>query len=197
MAPRPVAPVPVPVPVPVPSLHPLRPHPPSPRPPTRRPTTTRQGTALWGTGRWRTAPRRTAPFVVELHIPAESLPGLVAETVGSLERTVAAWTTVVADIARHYTDRNQPDRDKPDKPDRDTPGGGGAGPPGRTDLDAHPDERLPCTALRRHVQIRDRTCVGRVGVGRGAATRTTPSPIRRAARLLPLIWDRCAATIMC
>ncbi len=44
--------------------------------------------------------------IVELHIRAESLPGLVAETVGSLERTVAAWATVVADIARRYTDRD-------------------------------------------------------------------------------------------
>ena len=49
--------------------------------------------------------------IVELHIPAESLPGLVAETVGSLERTVAAWTTVVADIARQYTDRDKRDPD--------------------------------------------------------------------------------------
>ena len=34
--------------------------------------------------------------IVELHIRAESLPGLVTEMVGSLERTVAAWATVVA-----------------------------------------------------------------------------------------------------
>ena len=104
--------------------------------------------------------------IVELHIRAESLPELVAETVGSLERTVAAWATVVADIARRYTDRDQHDRDRPDKPNRDEPDRDkpdkpdGAQRDGRPELDAHPDERLPRTALRRHVQIRDRTCVG-------------------------------------
>ena len=48
--------------------------------------------------------------IVELHIPAESLPGLVEETAGSLDFRIATWTAVVADIARHYTDRNKPDR---------------------------------------------------------------------------------------
>ena len=43
--------------------------------------------------------------IVELHIPAESLPGLVAETAGSLDFRIATWTAVVADIARHYTGR--------------------------------------------------------------------------------------------
>ena len=56
--------------------------------------------------------------IVELHIPAESLPGLVAETAGSLDFRIATWTAVVADIARHYTGR-----DKPDKPDRSKPDG--------------------------------------------------------------------------
>ena len=146
--------------------------------------------------------------IVELHIRAESLPGLVTEMVGSLERTVAAWATVVADITRRYTDRNQPDRNQPDRnqpdrnqpdrnqpdrnqpdrnqpdrnqpdrnqPDRNQPDRNqpdrdqrdrdkpdkpdGAQRDDRPELDAHPDERLPRSALRRHVQIRDRTCVG-------------------------------------
>ena len=43
---------------------------------------------------------------------------------------------MLADIARQYAHR------------------------GRRDLDAHPDDRLPHAALRRHTQIRDRSCVG-------------------------------------
>ena len=51
------------------------------------------------------------------------------------------WAPVIADIARHHANRTTPQR-------------------GRRELDAHSDDRLPRAALRRHIQIRDRTCVG-------------------------------------
>ena len=57
-----------------------------------------------------------------------------------------------------------------------------------------------CPALRCAATSRSATAPvwGRgVGAGRGAATRTTRSPTRPAARLLRLIWDRCAATTTC
>jgi hypothetical protein len=73
--------------------------------------------------------------IVELHIPAALLTEL---TRGDrvTEPALAQWTGVLADIARQYAHR------------------------GRRDLDAHPDDRLPRAALRRHTQIRDRSCVG-------------------------------------
>jgi len=73
--------------------------------------------------------------IVEVHVPATLLAELIAEG-RSPEPTVAPWAAVLADIAGQYGARN------------------------RRDLDAHPDDRLPHTALRRHIQIRDRTCVG-------------------------------------
>jgi hypothetical protein len=79
---------------------------------------------------------------VELHIPAALLTALNGgERVG--EAAPASWAGVVGDIARQYADR------------------------GRRDLDARPDRRLPGAALRRHTQIRDRTCIG-VGCRRPA-----------------------------
>ena len=73
--------------------------------------------------------------IVEMHVSAKRLAELIAEG-RSPEPTVARWAGVLADIAGQYGARD------------------------RRDLDAHPDDRLPRTALRRHTQIRDRTCVG-------------------------------------
>ena len=73
--------------------------------------------------------------IVELHVPA----ALLATLTNSGEDAgpgVARWAGLLADIARQYRERD------------------------RRDLDAHPDDRLPRAALRRHTQIRDRTCVG-------------------------------------
>jgi hypothetical protein len=71
--------------------------------------------------------------IVELHLPAALLTELTSGDAGPV---VARWTGVLADITRQYDERD------------------------RRDLDAHPDDRLPRAALRRHTQIRDRTCVG-------------------------------------
>ena len=73
--------------------------------------------------------------IVELHVPAALLAELTSGGPAA-EPTVARWAGVLADIARQYGERD------------------------RRDLDAHPDDRLPRAALRRHTQIRDRTCVG-------------------------------------
>lgn len=69
--------------------------------------------------------------IVELHVPAALLHELGADP-GSC----GAWAGVVADIAARHADRDRH----------------------LTDLDAHPADRLPGAALRRHTQIRDRTC---------------------------------------
>ena len=84
------------------------------------------------TGRTTTGP---PGGIVELHVPA----ALLATLTNSGEDAgpgVARWAGLLADIARQYRERD------------------------RRDLDAHPDDRLPRAALRRHTQIRDRTCVG-------------------------------------
>jgi len=73
--------------------------------------------------------------IVEVHVPATLLAELIAED-RSPEPPVARWAAVLADINGQYGARN------------------------RRDLDAHPDDRLPRADLRRHTQIRDRTCVG-------------------------------------
>ena len=73
--------------------------------------------------------------VVELHVPATLLTRLTA-TGPTAAPATAAWAAVIADVARQYAERD------------------------RRDLDAHPDDRLPRAALRRHTEIRDRTCVG-------------------------------------
>ena len=108
--------------------------------------------------------------IVELHIPAALLAELTSDA-RTAEPAVARWAGVLADIARQYGDRDQ------------------------RDLDAHPGDRLPRAALRRHTQIRDRTCVG-IGCRHRppAATRTTPSSTRTAARPSPPTWHRCAVT---
>lgn len=73
--------------------------------------------------------------IVELHLPAALLSELTS-VAPATEPAVARWAGVLADIARRYGERD------------------------RRDLDAHPDDRLPRAALRRHTQIRDRSCVG-------------------------------------
>ena len=78
---------------------------------------------------------------------------------------------VLADIARQYRERD------------------------RRDLDAHPDDRLPRAALRRHTQIRDRTCVG-IGC-RHRPTRCDQDhtvDYRYGGPPSPPTWHRCAAT---
>lgn len=74
--------------------------------------------------------------IVELHIPADLLDRLTAGTEPPPGSTPRAWSGVLADIARQYAHRD------------------------RRDLDDHPHARLPRAGLRRHTQIRDRTCVG-------------------------------------
>ena len=73
--------------------------------------------------------------IVELQVPAALLTAR-SDHARAGEPAVERWTAVLADIARRYADRD------------------------RHDLDAHPDDRLPRAALRRHTQIRDRSCVG-------------------------------------
>ena len=73
--------------------------------------------------------------IVEVQVPAALLTELTSGGRG-VEPAVARWAGVLADIARQYTERD------------------------RRHLDTHPDDRLPRVALRRHTQIRDRTCVG-------------------------------------
>jgi hypothetical protein len=73
--------------------------------------------------------------VVELQVPAAMLPRLTRAD-RAVDPAVAAWAGVLADIARQHAERD------------------------RRDLDAHPDDRLPRAALRRHTEIRDRACVG-------------------------------------
>lgn len=82
-------------------------------------------------------PPTTGPTggIVELHVPAALLAALTGDGC-SVASGVERWAGVLADIARQYSERDQ------------------------RDLDAHPDDRLPRAALRRHTQIRDRTCVG-------------------------------------
>ncbi len=69
--------------------------------------------------------------IVELHVSPELLSRLAADPA-----LAGAWAAVVDDIAAQYRDR-----------DRHV-----------VDLDARPDDRLPSAALRRHTEIRDRTC---------------------------------------
>ncbi len=77
--------------------------------------------------------RREGPpgGIVELHVPATMLRELAAEP-----HRCGHWAAVVADIAAQHADREHH----------------------LADLDARPGDRLPGAALRRHTQIRDRTC---------------------------------------
>jgi hypothetical protein len=71
--------------------------------------------------------------VVELHIPAALLAKLTAHP-----ELAQGWTGVINDIAEQFA----------------------AWPQHRQALDDRPHQRLPKAALRRHTQIRDRTCQG-------------------------------------
>lgn len=70
--------------------------------------------------------------IVELHVPAALLVELAAAPTSS-----GPWAAVVADIAGQYARRHRHQRM----------------------LDARPDDRFANALLRRHVQVRDRTCV--------------------------------------
>ncbi len=81
------------------------------------------------------AHREGAPGgIVELHVPLSLLTELLAA-----DRLAhhSEWTDLITDIGTQYTRGDQQ----------------------RRDLDAHPGARLPGAALRRHTEIRDRTCV--------------------------------------
>ncbi|WP_028927721.1 HNH endonuclease signature motif containing protein, partial [Pseudonocardia acaciae] len=69
--------------------------------------------------------------VVELHIPATLLARLAANP-------PPGWAGVISDLARQYA----------------------AWPATKRGFDQKPGRRLPTTGLRRHTQIRDRTCRG-------------------------------------
>lgn len=69
--------------------------------------------------------------IVELHVPETLLTALVADPA-----VAGDWAPVVADIAAQHADRAAH----------------------LAEIDANPDRRLPGPALRRHSQIRDRTC---------------------------------------
>lgn len=69
--------------------------------------------------------------IVELHLPAALLTELAADP-----QACGEWATVVADIAAQYTQADWPARSTQD-----------------------PAARFAGAALRRHVQIRDRSCV--------------------------------------
>lgn len=79
-----------------------------------------------------TTMRQTRGGIVELHITATQL----AELAANPERC-GEWAGVIADLARQHTQRDQL----------------------RQQLDAHPGRRFVRAALRRHIQVRDRTCV--------------------------------------
>ena len=81
--------------------------------------------------------------IVEVHVSEDLLQRLVDDPA-----CAGAWAPVVADIADQHRDRDQH----------------------MADLDSRPDDRLPATALRRHTEIRDRTC-GFAGVCRRPAHR--------------------------
>ncbi|MGH3614905.1 MAG: DUF222 domain-containing protein [Pseudonocardia sp.] len=69
--------------------------------------------------------------IIELHLPA----ALLAELTAAESR--GPWATVLADIAGQYTHRHRHQQM----------------------LDARPDDRFANALLRRHVQVRDRTCI--------------------------------------
>ncbi|HTF45990.1 MAG TPA: HNH endonuclease signature motif containing protein, partial [Pseudonocardia sp.] len=71
--------------------------------------------------------------IIELLIPTDLLAELTHHPPEASE-----WTQVIVDIAAQYRDHKQQLRD----------------------IDADPDRRFPTAALRRHIQQRDRACVG-------------------------------------
>ena len=87
------------------------------------------------------APARGRGGIVELHIPAALLADLAAHPdTGGLG---GQWAAVIVDIAAQYATY----RAHQVRPDAGQPGG------------QDPGARFAGAALRRHVQIRDRTCV--------------------------------------
>ena len=91
---------------------------------------------LLSEGRTRRRPtgvRREGPHggIVEIHVPTALLDELIADSA-----RCGRWDEVVEDIATQHADRERH----------------------LADLDAHRDARLPGAALRRHTEIRDRTC---------------------------------------
>ncbi|SFN12956.1 protein of unknown function [Pseudonocardia ammonioxydans] len=92
-----------------------------------------------GITRHRPTPRdRSGPRggIVELHIPAGQLVTLAADAAEH-----GGWAKVITDIADQYRQHTE----------HDDPGAG---------LDDRPDARFPHAALRRHTEVRDRTCLG-------------------------------------
>lgn len=89
--------------------------------------------------------RRDGPpaGIVELHVPLTLLEELAAGGVAAS----GEWAGVVADIADQYTRRDRQHQD----------------------LNSRPDARLPGAALRRHTEIRDRTCTF-IGCRRSASS---------------------------
>jgi hypothetical protein len=77
--------------------------------------------------------RRDGPSggIVEIHVPAALLAELQLD-----EQTAPDWAAIIADIAAQHRHRDKH----------------------MADLNAHPDARFPGAALRRHTEIRDRTC---------------------------------------
>ncbi|HTF54044.1 MAG TPA: DUF222 domain-containing protein [Pseudonocardia sp.] len=71
--------------------------------------------------------------IIELLIPTDLLAELTHHPPDTSE-----WTQIIADIATQYREHTQQLRD----------------------IDADPDRRFPTAALRRHIQQRDRACVG-------------------------------------
>ena len=108
--------------------------------------------------------------IVELHLPAALLAELTSGAPAA-EPAVARWAGVLADIARRYGERD------------------------RRDLDAHPHDRLPRAALRRHTQIRDRSCVG-VGCRRRPTRCDQDHTVeyQDGGGPSPPTWHRCVAT---
>ena len=87
--------------------------------------------------------RRDGPpgGIVEMHVPSTLLTELLTEvttnTSTGTDTSVREWAGVIEDIAFQYARRDSR----------------------LADLDSRPTDRLPAAALRRHTEIRDRTCV--------------------------------------
>ncbi|MGQ0482494.1 MAG: DUF222 domain-containing protein [Pseudonocardia sp.] len=96
--------------------------------------------------------RRDGPpgGIVELHIPLTLLDAL-----RSGSTPAGDWTDLVADIATRHTAATSTDGTGTAATGTAATSTGGAG----ADLDDHPAARLPRAALRRHTEIRDRTCL--------------------------------------
>ncbi|MDN5914736.1 MAG: HNH endonuclease [Pseudonocardia sp.] len=96
--------------------------------------------------------------VVELQVPATLLATLAADS-----EKYGPWAAMIDDIATRYTAQRAAHGDDSGERGPGERSQDGRDPDGqhltRADLDANPDDRFPRAALRRHVQVRDRTCV--------------------------------------